>query len=371
MTDAAGAAQGTEKTPALPVRGKGRWLQAIIISTVVGLGFWWLLRAGALPIVPPPSAFEHVSWGMVWVYAGMWIVIHTLRCSRWYFLLRPMGPVSFHRPLLITLSAYAAQVILPFRMGEAVRPAMIARRGNVSWLPAAGTVVAERIVDGAFLSVGLGVALLSVNTVQPLPTHLGELPLPSSIVRAAAATAAALFLGLCLAMWVFHAQREWAQKTVRSVVGRVSGKAADFLIQLLARLSEGLSFLAIPRYSLWFVGLTAAYWVAAVAGMQFLFQAVGLPEASLLQTTVVLGVLGLGVAVPNAPGFFGSFQIGCYAALVMFFPTSVVLSEGSAYVFLLYVIQLSVTFGLGILAFLAETVLGMREGRRQAPGGAI
>lgn len=358
------ALQSTEansaETPGPSSKG-ARWLRAIAVSAVIGFGFWWLLRKGALPIVPPRSAFERVSWPSVWLYVGMWTVVHTLRCSRWYFLLKPIGEVSFLRPLLMALAGYGAQCILPFRTGEAVRPMMIARRGSVSWLAAAGTVGAERVVDGAFLSVGMGLALLNVQTVNPLPTHLGKLPVPSSMVRAASVTAVVLFLSLCVAMWVFYARRAWAVRLVEQTLGRVSPRASAFMIQLLTRLSEGLSFLSVPRNSVVFITLTAAYWFTAIWSMEFLFHAVGVEQATFVQTTVVLGVLGLGLAMPNAPGFFGSFQIAAYAALVMFFPAEVVLREGAAYVFLLYVIQMSVTLVLGLIAFLAEEFLGSRK----------
>ncbi len=357
VTDTASSPVNLAAEPARQPKSRLIWLRALAISAVVGFGFWWLLRKGALPIVPPASAFSEVRWPWVWLYVGMWVVLHTFRCCRWYFLVRPVCEVSFLRPLLISLAGYGAQVILPFRMGEAVRPTMIARRGNLTWLAAAGTVGAERVVDGAFLSLGLGAALLSVRTLDPLPTRLGQLPLPSNLVRAAAMAAVVVFLSLCIAMWVFYARRIWAEAIVRRTIGRVSERAGDAIIKFLSRVSEGLAFLSVLRYSLWFLALTAIYWALCVASMQFLFRAVGLVDATFLQTMIVLGVMGLGLAIPNAPGFFGSFQISCYAALVMFFPAPIVLKEGAAYVFLLYVIQLSVTLVLGLVAFLAEEFL--------------
>jgi hypothetical protein len=62
-----------------------------------------------------------------------------------------------------------------------------------------------------------------------------------------------------------------------------------------------------------------------------------------VQAGVVLGVLGLGLAVPNAPGYFGTFQISGYSALVLFYPLAVVMSAGAAFLFLLYVIQMTLT----------------------------
>ena len=76
----------------------------------------------------------------------------------------------------------------------------------------------------------------------------------------------------------------------------------------------------------------------------------GVPSPTLLQAGVVQGVMGLGMVVPNAPGYFGTFQISAYAALVLFYPLAVVTQAGAAFVFLLYVIQMLLTLGAGAVA---------------------
>jgi hypothetical protein len=74
---------------------------------------------------------------------------------------------------------------------------------------------------------------------------------------------------------------------------------------------------------------------------------------------VVLGVLCLGVLAPQAPGFFGAFQVSLYAALAMYFAPEQVVGPGSAFVFLLYVVQLVLTTGIGAVVFVYESVAGV------------
>jgi hypothetical protein len=62
-----------------------------------------------------------------------------------------------------------------------------------------------------------------------------------------------------------------------------------------------------------------------------------------------MGMLGCTILIPGPPGLLGVFQAGIYAGMTMYFPTHVVTGAGSAYVFLMYVIQLVWTvFGAGI-----------------------
>src|SRR5512142_2381394 len=115
-----------------------RWALAGSVLVAVGLG--WLLHAGALPVLPPASAFARVRWWTVVVYAVLFATMHLVRSSRWYFLLAPVHPVPF--------VGYSALTLLPFRLGEVVRPWLIHKRERVSFFAATGTVGAERVIDG-------------------------------------------------------------------------------------------------------------------------------------------------------------------------------------------------------------------------------
>ena len=67
-----------------------------------------------------------------------------------------------------------------------------------------------------------------------------------------------------------------------------------------------------------------------------------------------MGVLGLGIIVPGAPGYFGAFQTSVYAGLALYFADAVVLGSGSVFVFFLYVSQLGMMFLLAVLAGLMD-----------------
>jgi hypothetical protein len=89
-------------------------------------------------------------------------------------------------------------------------------------------------------------------------------------------------------------------------------------------------------------------------GIELILWGVGIAPVSLARACAIMGVLHLGVLLPNAPGFFGSFQVSIYAGLAMYYPPDRVTTTGSAVVFLLYVSQIGLSLLLAAGALLSE-----------------
>lgn len=328
-----------------------RW--TLLASVAVTFAFAWVLSAGALPVVP--SRLEGVRWWTVVAYALIWSAVLVIRSVRWHWLLRPIHPVPMRRVVTVSLISLGALSLLPLRLGEVVRPAMIRQKGRVSGWAAMGTVAAERIIDGLFLSLVLFAALHLSKTVDPLPNRLGELELPVAAVPRAADAALILFLSAFLVMAVFYWYREWAEQVTRRIVGVVSEPFAARLASAVSRMADGFRFLPSSKDFVPFLLLTAVYWVLSILGLWLLVWGVGLPGGGTFASScVIMGVLALGVLVPNAPGYFGAFQLSVYAALALYFPAEAVLTQGATFVFLLYLVQVGGTLLLSIGALMVE-----------------
>ena len=314
-------------------------------------GLLWLLQHGALPVVPPAGAWVEVRGWAVAVYLVGFVFIHILRCTRWGLLIpEPQRPPA-GSVLRIGLIGYAALVLLPFRLGEAARPALLYSRERVPLGTSAGVVGAERIVDGLVLSTLLLVALLGAPQLSPLPDHIGQLPIPAAVIPGLAWAGVVVFGSLSIGMVAFFLWRAPLARVLSSVVGRLSPRLAGRVADAADSVAGGLRFLHHGSTAAAFGSLTLLYWALNAAGIWLLAWGCGLPSPSLGQAVVILGVLGLGLVVPNAPGFFGTFQIAAYSAMVLFFPLATVTSAGAAFVFLLYVMQIATILLMGGLAF--------------------
>ncbi len=340
-----------------------RWLRrhggTLALSIVIGVSLFWLLEAGALPVVPSAAAFDRVRWWTLPVYAGIWFLVLVLRCGRWFWLLRPIHPVPMRRVLRISFVYIGAVTVLPFRLGELVRPVLVREDGKVPFWAATGTVAAERIVDGVVASLFLLGGLLVALPQDPLPDHIGALPIPVAAVRVSAYIMLGVFGAAFVTMAVFYWAREWAQRLTRGVVGVAYPRLANWLSETLGQIADGLRFLHATGDGLRFLVGTLAYWGLHAFGIGFLFWGVGLDSITYPQACAVMGVLCLGLALPNAPGFFGAFQIATYAGLALYFPETEVVAAGAAGVFFLYVIEVSVALLLGgITLLVSHTSLG-------------
>lgn len=333
-----------------------RHARALVASVFVGAGFVWLLGAGGLPVVPTRSAFAGLRWWTVPVYALIWLAVLLLRSARWHFLLAPIKVVPLRRIVTVSLIGMAGLILLPFRLGELIRPAMIRKKGELSGWAATGTVGGERIIDGLFLSVLLLVTLPLASMLSPLPDRIGALPISPSVVPRAAYSAAVLFAAAFVAMAVFYWHRAFARRLTRRVLGIVSTRLADGLSDAVERVASGFGFLPRIRYSGPYVLVTLVYWVVNIAGVELLMWGVGLDGVTFARACVVIGVLALGILVPSAPGFFGAFQFSLYAALALFFAPNRVVSSGAAFVFIVYVTQMSVSLVAGFISLLVEHV---------------
>lgn len=305
--------------------------------------------------MPPREALERVSPVILIAYVVNWATVLAIRSVRWRFLLRPVSPVPWWRVIRVSLIGFGALCLLPLRLGEAVRPTLISRNTRIGWWEAAGTVGAERIIDGLFLSATLAISLFSTQWLSPLPDHIGNLPVPVAFVPVATTVALSTFAALFLALGLFYWSREFTQRVISRSVGALSERGAAWVTSAIARTASGLTFLPKWRYTIPFMVLTAAYWLLNAASLMWLMQGCGLEHTTLGQAWVAMGVLGLGVVVPNAPGYFGAFQLSLFAGLALYFPSDVVRTSGAVFVFYAYVVQLIATVIIALGAWIAES----------------
>jgi glycosyltransferase 2 family protein len=82
--------------------------------------------------------------------------------------------------------------------------------------------------------------------------------------------------------------------------------------------------------------------------MQVLAKGFGL-HLGFLEATTLLGVLVIGVMIPAGPGMIGTFQAAILLALGLFFPAAVVARNGMAYANVIWLVQLALQVGLGLV----------------------
>lgn len=351
MTSASGSRPGLLRRHALKLAA----------SAAITIGILYTARSGGLKLVPDGGDFTSVRyWGLV-AYAPLVLVMMWFRSVRWRFLLRSIIAVPKRRLFAITGAGYMAILLLPFRIGELVRPYLLRTRPEerrdgsptVTMTAATSSVVAERVIDGVVLSLILLLALLLAPTADPLPKRVFGLPVSMAHVRYAAFMMPVVFAAALAMILVFYFARDWADRVTRAVLGKLSVRLANKIADTAAKLADGLHVFRSGRDMLGFLVETAIYWACNAVSMWLLAISCGIVHGdgtaiTFPEACALMGMLGCAVLIPGPPGLLGVFQAGIYAGMTMYFPREIVSGSGAAYVFLLYVAQLVLTVGVGI-----------------------
>jgi uncharacterized protein (TIRG00374 family) len=344
-------------------RHKGK----LVASLLITLGIWLTLRKGGLKLVPEGGDFHAVKWWVVPLYFVTLLAFAWFRSVRWRFLLRGVAEVPKKRLFSVSCVGFAAILVMPFRIGEFVRPYMIHTRPEqvragekpISMSAATSSVVAERVIDGLYLSIVLALALVLVPTVHPLPDRVVGLPVSVAQVRASGFFMLGLFCVAFITIAVFYFARSWAHRATLLVVGKVSRPLAEKLAGMAERLADGLHVFGRGGDAFGFFVETTIYWMVNAAGMWMLAWGCGVVHADgtpimFGEACALMGMLGCAILIPGPPGMLGVFQAGIYAGMTMYFPTSVVTGPGAAYVFLMYASQVVFQLVMGAYGMMME-----------------
>lgn len=249
----------------------------------------------------PAQALTVGMHGVRWKWMVLGLILdvagYVLQGWRWRLLLDGW---SVQKAIQAVYAGLFTNEILPMRLGEALRGWLAARWTGNDWRAVAGSMVLERVFDAAWLAAGLALAVRAVE----LPGVLSAISQWSPWVAG---------VGLLAATFWASRRRGWRR---------------------------GLSAAAVSSLVL----LTQAL------GFAFLGTAFSLP-LPIWKILVVLLIVRVGTAIPNAPANIGSFQFFTVLGLTQLGVAKPQAAAFSLFVFMLLTVPL---WALGLLALRAS-----------------
>ncbi|NOT45235.1 MAG: flippase-like domain-containing protein [Acidobacteria bacterium] len=285
-------------------------LHAALAGALAVVLLWWFLRHANLGAV-----LDGIRGARIDMLIGALLallVAYVLRTWRWQCLLHPVvGPVRFRPAFRTTIIGFAALGLLPARMGDVLRPYLLARQEHLSATATFATVVLERVLDlvavlmllGAFAWLFSGAALIPESLLAP--------------VRASAAAAAAVALGLLGAMWLLATHPERFGTLVQSLARVLPAKLAGTLARTATTFGGGLAATREPGMFVAALLLSIPVWLAYALESWLVTRAFGIP-LPFSGTFLVQALLVVGISVPT-PGGVGGFHEAYRVALTVFF----------------------------------------------------
>lgn len=284
-------------------------LRSILVFALAVALFAWFLDEADLSRVA--EQIEDSRGGLVALALVPLAIAYLARTVRWQYLLQPVGRASFSMAFRATVIGFAATALLPARVGELLRPYLLARHEGFSVASTVATIVFERVLDVVAVIALLCVYLLVPGGGADLPSgRLGPL-------AASTAIAAVIALVLLAIMGTLARHPERVGRLVLCSERVLPKRIAHSLAALARTFSEGFGVIrdarALTLSILWsvplWVGIALHAWLVTVAfGIAMPFQG-----AFLLQALLVIGV-----AVPT-PGAVGGYHAMYRLGVTAFF----------------------------------------------------
>lgn len=251
------------------------------------------------------------NWGLLLAAVFVATAGFLIRALRWKVLLAPVrADTSLHSRFAAVNIGFMANNLLPARVGEFARAYALSRVEPIPLSAALGSLVVERVLDAVAL---IGILVVSMtNPGFPRGAGLTEGPLGKAIVAVVA-----LLVVLVLMLVVLLAVPQRVVRLAERIAAALPGDLARPVVDALESFLGSLGALRTPRLLapalLWSVGFWLWHGLSFWLGM-LAFDIHAGPLAAYFTEAVV----GFGVAVPAAPGFFGTFHASASWALSVF-----------------------------------------------------
>ena len=272
-----------------------------VVGILLSAGFLYFAFRG----IRIDEVATHMRSTNVWLMALAAVLatgVFPLRAIRWRPILDPVAPkLPYGKLWRATAIGMMINNVVPARVGELARAFALSRSApEVPFAASLASLVVDRLLD-AILIFGLMFAAM-LSPAFPQGATISGRPVASYAIFGVTMT----LIGLA-AMYLFILFPTRVLAIWDALTRRLSPKLASKGRGALVSLSKGLSVLRSPRRFAVVRWWTLAHWLLNALAFWVGFRAAGmdLPFSAAL---FLQGIVAIGVAVPQAPGFFGVFE---------------------------------------------------------------
>lgn len=256
------------------------------------------------------NAFRGADYRMVVPATLITLTGYILRTVRWQRIIKPVAALGFRDAFSVLMMGFASNNLLPARLGEFVRAYLLGTKIGVRKTYGMATILLERVCDGVTLIAFLG----GVSLMWSLPGWGQEVQWISSLLFVAATLGiVALLVREALAVRVLSLLLTPFPEKVTASLLRATGSFITGLHSLKSKRS--LALVAILSVTVWTLEATSYLLMSRAFGA---FGGSTPISQQMLSATFLLVVVNLGIMLPSAPGYVGTFQFFAVMALGAF-----------------------------------------------------
>jgi uncharacterized protein (TIRG00374 family) len=339
------------------MRGRTRLVGIAITLVCLGLAFY---RVNLDELI---GALASADYTLVAPAIVLWLIGYVARTLRWRTILAGASVGSLFELFGVLMVGFATNNLLPARLGELARAYLLRRRTGLRKTFVLASIFLERVFDG--------LALVAVIVVL---SALVDLP---GWGREVEAVAAILFVGVAVGVSVLLYRYDLAARIVAFAARPLPGRIGTFAVGAFGAFVHGLSSMRRPGVVAGTSLLSVAVWTiewAAYFAVASAFN-LGLSTVQLAAACAfLLVVVNLGIMLPAAPGYVGTFQFFAVSALAVW---GVPREPALAVAIVAHLAQYVLVTGIGLAFFGREHVslrtmsAATREGGDPDPDVAV
>lgn len=282
-----------------------------------------------------------------------------VRAWRWQSLLAPIGPTRYIVAFETTVIGFAANSLIPGRIGEVLRPYLLARREHLNATSAFATIILERFLD--LVTVLL---LFAAFVFTAGPGVISGDPAQFALVKFGGGVAAASAVAGLVVLFALAGHPERLGRATLRVERLLPARLAGILAAFVETFAQGLAVMRHPMRLVTALALSFPMWMSIAAGIWLTSRAfhITFPYTG---SFLVMTILVVGVAAPT-PGGVGAFHAAYQFAVTEFFAAPGDRAVGAAIV--LHAVSFVPVTLLGLL-FMARDGLTFGSARQIAKEG--
>jgi hypothetical protein len=280
-----------------------------------------------------------------WILPTLPVTVWTLyiRAQRWRVFLHAVGVPGMRHLVAATNIGFMANMVLPLRIGEVIRPVLVSRREGLPLSGVLASVLLERIFDMFTILLLFGVSA-SIVPVSDQVRQWGW-----------------MLMGLATSVGATIALIRWQEKLALAIARRVTDllppKVGEGLYGFIAGFVKALEMLDSPVTFLRAFAWSLFLWVVIASVYTFAFLSFHMDVPVFVGSLVLTAVVAIAVSVPSAPGYIGAFQLGCVLGLAIF---AVPKSEAIAFSIVVHLTQFVSVIAAGLYSLWKENI-SLRE----------
>ena len=300
----------------------------------------WLLAVAVIGFVAwklHSSNFNWAAFDRSWRTADLRLitlailVIYTnyiARAMRWAIFLRPVfrsagrAPVPWWKLVGSQFIGFTGLAIFG-RIGELIRPLLIARRTDLTFSSQIAVVTVERVFDLGAFAILFALNLLISPNLQNLPYH--------ERFHAVGYAIAGLTLLVALLILAVRLAGNAVALGLASLIGRISKSAGEATAEKVLAFRDGLNVIASLGDFILIAVISLAMWATIAVSYVLVMKAFPPPvhNLAIADTLVLMGFSVVG-SIVQLPGVGGGAQVGTISALTLLFgiPGELAISAG-------------------------------------------